>query len=249
MFFPELLELLRRNKQYPNYAAERRIDIFINFFLANILTAKYGEKVNFVAPEFPLKKYESSNRPVKLDYLCAFDKTKQPLFVELKIDALYFNEDQARLYAKRAGSWPVCIETLKDIIEICSMRFSFRMKYFYLINQLLKAELIYFNGENTKDSFNQLSTLAEQVFSQNDKKMFSQDFIKLSRHIRARWNGEAILLYLGPDNDVLRRKIRDTTEGKGSLLDFSQIAELPIRSDMPYGQEFKQLVEFLRILK
>ena len=58
-----------------------------------------------------------------------------------------------------------------------------------------------------------------------------------------------MLLYLGPDNDELRRKIRDRTKDMAGLLNFTQIAELPMRSDMPYGQEFKQLEEFLRTLK
>ncbi len=39
MVFKAMLELLEENKCLPNYAAERRIDIFINLFLENILTA------------------------------------------------------------------------------------------------------------------------------------------------------------------------------------------------------------------
>ena len=57
MFFEEVLNLLKENKKFPNYAAERRIDIFINLFIEKILTAHFKQEVVFVAPEFPLKKY------------------------------------------------------------------------------------------------------------------------------------------------------------------------------------------------
>ncbi|MCK4351208.1 MAG: hypothetical protein KAX13_10125 [Candidatus Krumholzibacteria bacterium] len=249
MIFQELLELLGRNKRCPNYAAERRIDIFINYFLEDILTSYYKEKVHFVAPEFPLKKDEPNNRTVKLDYLCVLDKNKQPLFVELKTDALYFNEQQAKYYAKRAESWPACIETLKNIIENSRMRFSFRVKYFYLIKQLLKTDLIDFTDESAKDLFDRLNTLAKNLRSQKDKGIFSRDFIKLSRHINACWKGKAKLLYLGTNDKKLRDDIENVFNDKANLLDFAQIKELPMRSGMPYSSEFKQLVGFLKTLK
>lgn len=100
MFFDEILNLLRDNKQFPNYAAERRIDIFINLFLEKILSAYYEKKVIFIVPEFPLKKNETSNQTSKLDYLCAFEETKQPIFVELKTDVISFNSNQARFYCQ-----------------------------------------------------------------------------------------------------------------------------------------------------
>ena len=80
MIYEKLLQLLESNKRFPHYAAERRIDIFINFFLEDILAAYYKKKVIFVAPEFPLK-HKSNNQTVQVDYLCAFKKTRQPIFV------------------------------------------------------------------------------------------------------------------------------------------------------------------------
>ena len=49
-----IFELLLKNKKFPNYQAERRIDIFINYFIERILS-KYLEKdVKFICPEFPI---------------------------------------------------------------------------------------------------------------------------------------------------------------------------------------------------
>ena len=48
-----ILSLLKENQKFPNYQAERRVDIFINYFLERILTKFLGEKVKFICPEFP----------------------------------------------------------------------------------------------------------------------------------------------------------------------------------------------------
>jgi len=101
MVFKAMIDLLRDNKRFPYYAAERRIDIFINIFLEQILTTYYDEKVNFIAPEFPLK-HEPNNQANKLDYLCAFDDTKQPIFVELKTDTISYRNTQASIYMERS---------------------------------------------------------------------------------------------------------------------------------------------------
>ena len=132
MIFEELLKLLVDNKRFPSYAAERRIDIFINYFLEDILTAHYREKVIFVAPEFPLK-HSSNNLSDKLDYLCALDKTKQPLFVELKTDPNSLHKREAQCYKNHMRDWASCIEGLKKIISSPSMKYSYRVKYFWLI--------------------------------------------------------------------------------------------------------------------
>ena len=115
MVFQAMLELLNDNKRLPYYAAERRIDLFINFFIEDILTAYYGEEVKFIAPEFPLKVLKN-NQAKKLDYLCMFKNTKQPIFFELKTDVLSFKSDQAGFYVEKASNWSGCIDQLKQII-------------------------------------------------------------------------------------------------------------------------------------
>ena len=124
MIYNELLNLLNMNKRFPHYAAERRIDIFINIFLEDILTLHYGETINFVAPEFPLK-HSSNQLSDKLDYLCVFEKTKQPLFVELKTDPNSLHKKEAQCYKKQIHDWASCIENLSKIISSPSMRYSY----------------------------------------------------------------------------------------------------------------------------
>lgn len=258
MVFEAMLELLDKNKLMPYYAAERRIDLFINLFLEKILTAYYREKVNFVVPEFPLK-HKPNNQADKLDYLCAFDKTKQPIFIELKTDSISFNREQARVYLKQATDWPSCIEGLKAIIGNKKMRFSYREKYFQLMKRLHEEGLIGISSEGNRGSV-QWPTVPDSEFSSLEKPSsfkgergeFSRDLIKLSRHVYACWNGEAKILYLVPHDDHLKKQIEDVEDectGKASVLDFSQIESLPIGSDMSYAQEFRQLVKFLKTLK
>lgn len=256
MVFEAMLELLDKNKLMPYYAAERRIDLFINLFLEEILTAYYGEKVNFVVAEFPLK-HALNNQADKLDYLCAFNKTKQPIFVELKTDSISFKCKQAAYYIDRATHWPSCIEGLMAIIGNKKMRFSYREKYFQLMTLLLNNGLIDISGEGTRESFQRLTALAQRLNSRGEKGEFSRRLIELSRHIHARRDGEAKLLYLVPDSNDVKIKIERECKLKYPTVDFSridtleflQIESLPIDSDMNYAQEFRQLVKFLKTLK
>lgn len=108
--FEPIFQLLKENKEFPNYQAERRIDIFINYFLARILTSFLLEKTTFVCPEFPLKT-AGNNRSTKMDYLCK--TATQPVFVELKTDVKSLNESQAYSYLNR--NWQTCISDLDQI--------------------------------------------------------------------------------------------------------------------------------------
>jgi hypothetical protein len=46
--------VLVANKRLPKYQFERRVDIFVNVFLADVLTALFGGTYQLVVPEFPL---------------------------------------------------------------------------------------------------------------------------------------------------------------------------------------------------
>jgi len=242
-----MLDLLRDNKRFPYYAAERRIDIFINMFLEQLLTAYYNEKVNFVVPEFPLK-LGSNNQADKLDYLCAFDNTKQPIFVELKTDTISYRSTQASFYIEQSESWPACVEGLKAIVCNGRMRFSYREKYFQLIKRLIGAGLVDIANESMDESVKRLDFLVINTSTPKDKGEFSRDLIKLSRKVHARWKGESKLLYLVPHNDKLKSQIKLSCGNKANILDFTQIGDLPINPSMSYTTEFRQLVEFLENL-
>jgi len=246
--FKALLDLLRDNKRFPYYAAERRIDLFINMFLEQILTAFYNEKVNFVVPEFPLK-LGSNNQANKLDYLCAFDNTKQPIFIELKTDGISFSSEQAEFYREHAASWRACVEGLKAIICSGGMRLSYREKYFQLIKRLINTGLVDISDELVIKSVRRLDAFDINTGTQKDKGEFSRDLIKLSRQIHARWKGRSKLLYLVPNSEKLKNQIQLSFGNKVNILDFTQLGNLPISTDMSYATEFSQLAEFLRDLK
>ena len=115
MFLTELMQLLARNGSYPKYQHERRIDIFINFFLADILKRKFGAVINTVIPEFPLKK-EDSHASTNLDYLAYSEVSRTAYLVELKTDSSSFNEEQCRRYeAALERPWTDLLEEIECI--------------------------------------------------------------------------------------------------------------------------------------
>jgi len=248
MVFKAMLDLLGDNKRFPYYAAERRIDIFINMFLERILTAYYDEKVNFVAPEFPLK-HGTNNQADKLDYLCVFDETKQPIFVELKTDTISYRNTQASVYMEQSESWNACVEGLKAIICNKGMRFSYREKYFQLVKRLISTELVDLADGLPKELVKRLDILVENISSPKDKNEFSRGLIKLSEQIYAHWKDESKLLYLVPHNDNIKKQIQCSCGNKADILDFREIGGLPINPGMSFSTEFRQLVGWLRTVQ
>ena len=107
-----IFELLRTNKAFPNYHGERRIDIFINYFLTRILTNYLGIEAKFICPEFPLKK-DGNNLSTKLDYLCTAGN--QIIFCELKTDRASLKVGQADIY--KACKWDDCLANLAEITK------------------------------------------------------------------------------------------------------------------------------------
>lgn len=139
-FLEDLFNLLKKNKALPNYQAERRIDIFINYFIERILSSYLEKETIFVCPEFPLKK-ATTNQSTKLDYLC---KTKNEIvFVELKTDVSSLKKEQADTYLK--SSWTKCLTDLKIIFAAVKNK-GHREKYNVLITTIHTIEL---TEENT----------------------------------------------------------------------------------------------------
>lgn len=119
-FTKEIFTLLSENKNFPAYQAERRIDIFLNIFLEDILKLYDRDATyKFIAPEFPLRK-EPSFQSTKIDYLClkeAKDGKKEILLVELKTDSKSFKEEQLEIY-KLFKIWNDCLKGLVEILCI-----------------------------------------------------------------------------------------------------------------------------------
>ena len=111
-FIEKIFDSLSSNKKFPNYQAERRIDIFINHFIERIMSKYLSSETAFICPEFPLKKIDNK-RSTKLDYLCKTES--EIIFVELKTDAISFKESQAKIYLEI--NWQNCLKDLQIIID------------------------------------------------------------------------------------------------------------------------------------
>jgi hypothetical protein len=116
-FLEEIFSLLKRNKLLPNYSAERRIDIFINFYLEEILNHFLGsDSIKFILPEFPLKK-ENNNQFTQIDYVCFDTKKRIIYFVELKTDENSVKPLQYATYNSYTN-WSRCFNEFKTIKEV-----------------------------------------------------------------------------------------------------------------------------------
>ncbi len=98
-FLRKIFSLLSGNQQFPYYQAERRIDIFINFFLEDIIRqhTEFKDAI-FVAAEFPLKKNEKTDHAAHIDYLMYSQSKSTVLLVELKTDDSSFDSNQIDFY-------------------------------------------------------------------------------------------------------------------------------------------------------
>ncbi len=65
-----MFDVLVANKRLPKYQFERRVDIFVSVFLADVLTALFGGTYQLVVPELPLKK-DDNHQSTNVDYPAA----------------------------------------------------------------------------------------------------------------------------------------------------------------------------------
>ncbi len=141
LLIEEVVNLLRVNKEYPSYQAERRVDIFINHFLKRILY-EYDKNIKDLAdpiPEFPLfKKPDPDSKrkfdSTKLDYLC-YNK-EEILFVELKTDGSSLKTTQAEIYFEHI-KWEKCFKDFTNLVADAETKNSkYLPKYKYLESKL-----------------------------------------------------------------------------------------------------------------
>jgi hypothetical protein len=138
-FTENVFTLLSANKKFPYYQAERRIDIFINLFLEEILNNRLHKKsIKFILPELALKKVKN-NQSAKLDYLCIDKQEELIYFVELKTDKQSFSKKQLSCYLEYT-SWGRCIDELQIISK--NPRGEYKQKFSRLIKHLSENELL-----------------------------------------------------------------------------------------------------------
>jgi hypothetical protein len=247
--FDALLRQLKQNKPFPRYAAERRIDIFINIFLEAILSHG-GNKVVFVAPEFPLWDDRRGKGFFQLDYLCAFESTNQPVFVELKTDASYFQPDRAKDYVRKARSWKSCIEELKTITS-GERHTSHEDKYLHLVKSLHQTGLIDLSSDALQILRQASDSVSEHSFRREDTSRISEALRDISRGMGVHHDRAAKLIYIAPDDDDIKSKLdslRKDNDLEIELLDFTYIEATSTDVETPFPGELRRLALFLKNL-
>lgn len=99
----DLVTRLDEWRQYPKYALERRLDIFLTPFLAPYLSQRMEAPVELVAPEFPLKRPDNA-QSTNVDYLLHRRGERNPrwVFLELKTDERSIRPEQLAIYQRAA---------------------------------------------------------------------------------------------------------------------------------------------------
>jgi len=148
-FIEQLFNLLISNKRFPNYQAERRIDIFINYFLERILSTYLEKPATYICPEFPLLKVKEDDKPVinrtnsnKVDYLCAADR--DIFYVELKTNKGTIKKNQLDIYLKNLN-WRATLENFKKIVDLPRDDKDYQNKYNALGNKIYNSNITHFN--------------------------------------------------------------------------------------------------------
>jgi hypothetical protein len=101
-FLTDVFDVLVSNKRLPKYQFERRVDIFVNVFLADVLGALFGGTYRLVVPEFPLKK-DDNHQSTNVDYLLFHttpDGEEKWVFLELKTAAGSIGQEQLDIYRR-----------------------------------------------------------------------------------------------------------------------------------------------------
>ena len=101
-FLTDVFDVLVANKRLPKYQFERRVDVFVNLFLPDVLGALSGGTYQLVVPEFPLKK-DDNHQSTNVDYLL-FHTTPEGretwVFLELKTAAGSIGHEQLDIYLR-----------------------------------------------------------------------------------------------------------------------------------------------------
>ena len=135
-FIYEVFKSLAFSRDLPKYQFERRIDTILEFFLPEFLSNKYGGEVQFVTPEFPLKRTEnnlSNNIDFLFYHILPNEKGKQWIICELKGVNESISHEQLVLYtrAKTKG-----MQTLINEIQFIRSISGNKVKYESLLERI-----------------------------------------------------------------------------------------------------------------
>lgn len=100
-FLTALLTRMAEDKSLPKYQFERRVDAMLAVFLPDLLSQMLGATVEFVVPEFPIKK-AGSYQSINVDHVYCINQCSW-LFVEIKTDIESIGSDQPETYLAAAS--------------------------------------------------------------------------------------------------------------------------------------------------
>ncbi|NCB10803.1 MAG: hypothetical protein EOM78_04130 [Erysipelotrichia bacterium] len=187
----------------PKAQVERYLSPILAIFLEEILKAKFGNKYQMIAPEFPIKKgtIGETNRPnqsTNIDYLM-FNATQNKFtFIELKTDSSSFKPSQLDIYNQLekicVGDDKVFGQLLYDDLLEIKKASSYKNKYQYLIdtkwetslNSVNDMEIIYIVPEKTKlkEKHPNLQTIYFSDFPQS-LSLFSKEYEIINSFLKA----------------------------------------------------------------
>lgn len=228
----DIIKILEDNKRFPHYAAERRIDLFLAYFIKEILTKRYGEEVAFVAPEFPFLRNDKNLLSYKADLLCVFTDKKEPLLIELKTDTKSFKENQQDHY-KKMGNWQEMIKGVKKMTLAKNTPHN-RFKYFHLMQKLVDSGLAQYSEKYHKAISKSIIQLTANTTQQ--KSYRSKKIKLLANGLNTTINMSPRVLYMVPE--TIKPMI--TLEDKIEVLSFNEI------EDEESSNEYKCFVNFLK---
>jgi len=131
-------------RNLPAYQLERRADVFFSIYLPEILSHKFGVKIEGVIPEFPIRvgtihQDIDINKSFKVDYLAKANDSKTIILVELKTDE-GSRRDKQDWYLERAKQVGLA-ELLEGVRKIYKATSS-KKKYEYLLSILQDMRFI-----------------------------------------------------------------------------------------------------------
>jgi hypothetical protein len=123
--------------QFPGYSLERRIDIYISFFLKEILSDSFEIDDEKIIPEFPIPTLKNNNLSSHIDFLCI--SKNAVVLVEFKTDPnSVYDEAQVKNYRKiLSEKWEFLDLHRKKVWEKTAKKY--REKYAFLDKRLGKV--------------------------------------------------------------------------------------------------------------
>jgi hypothetical protein len=99
-FIEELMTYILSLRKIPKVRVERVIGPILGFFIAELLSKKWGKQVEMICEEFPLRKLNLTYQSTNIDWLLYNRSDDQLVFLELKTACTSFAPNQKDTYCQ-----------------------------------------------------------------------------------------------------------------------------------------------------